>query len=291
MEWGHAVLEPGRAAGLLLEERRPVAGARERRRAVGGMDHARPRVGDHPLARWNSCSVRARAVRPRRQRARGADAGHRRNSGRGLRRAQHRWRELVAGRHATGLLGWRSLHPSRADAGLLRHQDHLHGHRARAWAVVRRQRLWRAAGRLFGRRRRQPAVARCDRVVFDRQSPDFKRRSTFVADVATGTARLLREDVDEKFWSIPGNAGAAAQPSPDGKWIVVPQRPRWLGSLVCDGRPRVAPQCRSQKASSKPGGRRGRPMARGSLSTRTTRASPGDRHLGIATIRSRIPRG
>ena len=58
-----------------------------------------------------------------------------------------------------------------------------------------------------------------DRVVFDRQSPDFKRRSTFVADVATGTARLLREDVDEKFWSIPGNTGAAAQPSPDGKWL------------------------------------------------------------------------
>jgi dipeptidyl aminopeptidase/acylaminoacyl peptidase len=58
-----------------------------------------------------------------------------------------------------------------------------------------------------------------DRVVFDRQSPDFKRRSTFVADVATGTARMLREDVDEKFWSIPGNTGAAAQPSPDGKWL------------------------------------------------------------------------
>jgi dipeptidyl aminopeptidase/acylaminoacyl peptidase len=58
-----------------------------------------------------------------------------------------------------------------------------------------------------------------DRLVFDRQSPDFKRRSTFVVDAATGGARTLREDVDEKFWSIPGNTGAAAQPSPDGRWI------------------------------------------------------------------------
>jgi len=58
-----------------------------------------------------------------------------------------------------------------------------------------------------------------DRLVFDRQSPDFKRRTTFVADASTGAARQLREDVDAKFWSIPGNTGAAAQPSPDGKWI------------------------------------------------------------------------
>jgi dipeptidyl aminopeptidase/acylaminoacyl peptidase len=57
------------------------------------------------------------------------------------------------------------------------------------------------------------------RVVFDRQSPDYKRRTIFTADIATGAPRLLREDVDEKFWSIPGNTGAAAQPSPDGKWI------------------------------------------------------------------------
>lgn len=58
-----------------------------------------------------------------------------------------------------------------------------------------------------------------DRIVFDRQSPDFTRRSTFLVDAATGAARMLREDVDEKFWSIPGNTGANAQPSPDGKWI------------------------------------------------------------------------
>jgi dipeptidyl aminopeptidase/acylaminoacyl peptidase len=56
------------------------------------------------------------------------------------------------------------------------------------------------------------------RLVVERQSADFKRRTISIADV-TGAVRMAREDVDEKFWSIPGGAGAAAQPSPDGKWI------------------------------------------------------------------------
>ena len=56
------------------------------------------------------------------------------------------------------------------------------------------------------------------RVVFERTSPDFKRRTIFIADV-TGVVKQVREDVDEKFWSIPGGTGAAPQPSPDGKWI------------------------------------------------------------------------
>ena len=58
-----------------------------------------------------------------------------------------------------------------------------------------------------------------ERLVFDRVSSDFRRRGTFVVDAATGAVRLLREDVDDKFWSIPGNAGGAALPSPDGRWI------------------------------------------------------------------------
>ena len=36
--------------------------------------------------------------------------------------------------------------------------------------------------------------------------------------------------VEEKFWSITGDAGANAQPSPDGKWIAFVQRSRRLGS-------------------------------------------------------------
>lgn len=56
-------------------------------------------------------------------------------------------------------------------------------------------------------------------VLFDRQSKDFKKRTTYLADVSTGHATVLHEDVDEKFWSMPYGAGDAAQPSPDGKWI------------------------------------------------------------------------
>jgi len=56
-------------------------------------------------------------------------------------------------------------------------------------------------------------------LVYERVSTDFKRRTIFVADIATGSSHPVHEDVEEQFWSIPGNAGSAAQPSPDGKWI------------------------------------------------------------------------
>jgi dipeptidyl aminopeptidase/acylaminoacyl peptidase len=50
-------------------------------------------------------------------------------------------------------------------------------------------------------------------------SQDFKRRTTYVVDIAGAEPRAIHEDVEEKFWSITGDANAAAQPSPDGKWI------------------------------------------------------------------------
>jgi len=56
-------------------------------------------------------------------------------------------------------------------------------------------------------------------VVFDRPSKDFKKRTTYLANTASGAARVIHEDIDQKFWSIPGGAGESAQPSPDGKWI------------------------------------------------------------------------
>ncbi len=55
-------------------------------------------------------------------------------------------------------------------------------------------------------------------LVYDRQSGDYKRRTILISDLA-GSARPLHEDVEEQFWSMPGNAGGAGQPSPDGKWI------------------------------------------------------------------------
>jgi dipeptidyl aminopeptidase/acylaminoacyl peptidase len=56
-------------------------------------------------------------------------------------------------------------------------------------------------------------------LLVDRVLPDFKRRTISLVDVASGNARVVHEDVEEKFWSIPGDAGAGSQPSPDGKWI------------------------------------------------------------------------
>jgi dipeptidyl aminopeptidase/acylaminoacyl peptidase len=58
-----------------------------------------------------------------------------------------------------------------------------------------------------------------DRLVLDRQSPDFTRRTIQVIGRQGIGAHVLHEDVDEKFWSIPGGAGPAALPSPDGRWI------------------------------------------------------------------------
>ena len=62
----------------------------------------------------------------------------------------------------------------------------------------------------------------------DRTSPDFKRRTMSLVDTAGGAAKTLNEDVEEKFWSITGDAGANGQPSPDGKWIAfVSARDGW----------------------------------------------------------------
>jgi dipeptidyl aminopeptidase/acylaminoacyl peptidase len=55
--------------------------------------------------------------------------------------------------------------------------------------------------------------------IFERTSSDFKTRSTYVADVTGGEPKLLYEDVEPKFWSMTGDAGGNAQPSPNGKWI------------------------------------------------------------------------
>ncbi len=56
-------------------------------------------------------------------------------------------------------------------------------------------------------------------ITLDRGSKDFKRRIIYVANVSTGKAVDAHEDVDDKFWSMPYDAGQKPQPSPDGKWI------------------------------------------------------------------------
>jgi dipeptidyl aminopeptidase/acylaminoacyl peptidase len=71
------------------------------------------------------------------------------------------------------------------------------------------------AGGGFGGRRWLDAT----HFVFDRTSADFKRRTSYVADLLGGEPRVLHEDVEEKFWSMTGDANGGAQPSPDGKWV------------------------------------------------------------------------
>jgi dipeptidyl aminopeptidase/acylaminoacyl peptidase len=73
----------------------------------------------------------------------------------------------------------------------------------------------RAAGGFGGRRWLDST-----HFVFDRTSPDFKRRTLYVADILGGEPKMLHEDVEEKFWSMTGDANGAGQPSPDGKWIL-----------------------------------------------------------------------
>jgi dipeptidyl aminopeptidase/acylaminoacyl peptidase len=69
--------------------------------------------------------------------------------------------------------------------------------------------------------------------LIDRTSADFKRRTTLLVDIAAGEpatgapgppradreAKALHEEVEEKFWSMTGDAGGNAQPSPDGRWV------------------------------------------------------------------------
>src|SRR5262249_26027485 len=124
--------------------------------------------------------------------------------------------------------------PARADAGVLRDENHLHHQRERTGTDLRRAgRGWNTAGaaRDGGRRFRRTPLARTAafrrrsqlaaraRLVVDRTSPDFKRRTSLLADIAGGEPKVLHEIVEEKFWSMTGDANSGAQPSPDGQWI------------------------------------------------------------------------
>ncbi len=57
------------------------------------------------------------------------------------------------------------------------------------------------------------------RLLIDRVAADFKRRTSALVDVTTGDAKVVHEDVEETFWSMPGDAGGGSQPSPDGRWV------------------------------------------------------------------------
>lgn len=59
------------------------------------------------------------------------------------------------------------------------------------------------------------------RLVFDRESNEYKTYTIYLADAQSGSVRPIHGETEEQFWSIPdwGEAGAQPWPSPDGKWI------------------------------------------------------------------------
>jgi dipeptidyl aminopeptidase/acylaminoacyl peptidase len=120
-------------------------------------------------------------------------------------------------------------------------------------------------------------------IVFDRESGDFKKRTIYVAEIAGGAPLVAHEDVEEKFWSIPGNAGDAGQASPDGRWIAfLSDRDGWDHLYVVAAAGGEAVQITKGRFEA------WRPQ----WSHDSTRIvfdanepeHPGDRHLGIATI-------
>jgi dipeptidyl aminopeptidase/acylaminoacyl peptidase len=73
-----------------------------------------------------------------------------------------------------------------------------------------------------GTRGRYEALAWMDagHLVFARESDQYKRRTIYIADSKDRSTRVLHEDVEAKFWSLPDwEAGPEPVPSPDGRWI------------------------------------------------------------------------
>lgn len=56
-------------------------------------------------------------------------------------------------------------------------------------------------------------------LVFDVQPSPYKERTIYLAGISGGAPRILHEDVEEKFWSMPYGFKDGPQPSPNGRWI------------------------------------------------------------------------
>jgi len=66
------------------------------------------------------------------------------------------------------------------------------------------------------------------RLVLERVTDRFRRRQIIVANVTTDEVRIIHEDVDAKWWSLPAQAAANPTPSPDGRWLAfVTDLERW----------------------------------------------------------------
>jgi dipeptidyl aminopeptidase/acylaminoacyl peptidase len=137
--------------------------------------------------------------------------------------------------------------------------------------------------------------------VFDRTSPDYKRRTTRIVDIAGGEPKVLHEDVEEKFWSMTGDANAGAQPSPDGKWVAfLSDRDGWDHLYVMPARGQAgAGPAGAGTGTSDAAGNSAVQITKGTFEAWRPQWSPdgtriafdanepdhyGDRHLYVATI-------
>ncbi len=120
----------------------------------------------------------------------------------------------------------------------------------------------------------------------DRQSSDFKRRTIVFGDL-TAERKTLHEDVDAKFWSIPGQAEPGALPSPDGKWIAfLSDRDGWDHVYAMPAGGGEAKQLTQGRFEA----------WRPSWAPDSTRIAfdanepnqPGDRHLGIVSLDGKV---
>ena len=127
-------------------------------------------------------------------------------------------------------------------------------------------------------------------LVFERTSADFKRRTIYAADVGGAAPVIIHEDRDETFWSMPGDSGAAATPSPDGKFLAfVSDRDGWDHIYVVPSTGGTPVQVTTGKFEA------WRPAWSRDSSRLAFDANepdrPGVRHLGVVTINGDPSRG
>ena len=122
-------------------------------------------------------------------------------------------------------------------------------------------------------------------ILVDRTSPDFKRRTISVVDVTNNSARVIQEDVKEKFWSVTGDAQAGSQISPNGKWISFLSDKDGWDQLYLTASSRVqSPASRVTSGKFETWRPSWSPDSTRIAFDQNTEADHGQRHIGVATL-------
>ena len=117
-------------------------------------------------------------------------------------------------------------------------------------------------------------------VVTDRTAADFKRRTISIVDTNSGAAKVMDEETDPKFQSIPGQAEPNGQPSPDGKHILfLSDRDGW-DHIYVDNTQLTKGKFEAWRPSWSPDSTR--------VAFDANEEHPGDRHLGVVTLDGKV---